>query len=133
MNDYVTPRPPTVTLVVAPVMFFDDGHTINLLALFELRAAGWSVEIQLSEPDWGLEAPAVYFTCRKEFLDDSPGINTGANVVQAAWDEIRALAEKWDGFNDSIDYFKNPKPIAWKFDPWRDGYNDDVHKNYDRA
>jgi hypothetical protein len=109
------------------------SYTINLPALFELRAAGWSVEIQLSEQDWGLEAPAVYFTCRKALSDDSPGINADDNVVQAAWDEIRAFAEKWDGFNDSLDYFKNPKPIAWKFDPWRDWDGDDFHKNYERS
>jgi hypothetical protein len=79
MNDYEeptlrTPRPPTMTLFVVSLIF--DGDTINLPALFELRAAGWSVEIWHSgaDPDWskGGMDPQVFFTIRKLFPDNQP-------------------------------------------------------------
>lgn len=125
-------RPQTMTLFVASIIF--DGDTINLPALFELRADGWSVEIWHSgaEPDWGMD-PQVFFTVRKLFPDSSPGISTDNKLMDDVAEVLSAFSEKWDAFTDGLDAFKNPKPMAWQFDPWRDGYGDEWDQNYKRS
>jgi hypothetical protein len=114
-----TPRPQTMALAVVSIVF--DGDTINLPALFELRAAGWSVEIEHSGafPDWDME-PQVFFNARKLLPDNSPGIRADDKLKNDVWEEIRAYEKKWDGFFDHIDFFKNPKAKAWRYHPWND-------------
>jgi hypothetical protein len=134
MEKRMTLRPPTITLAVVSDMYFDNGHSINLPALFELRAAGWSVDIELSEPDWGLDAPAVYFTARKTFPDNSPGISTDDKLQHEVFEGVNSFGDRWDGVVDHINFFKNPKAAAWKFHPWNDWPEwSDFWKNYDRA
>jgi hypothetical protein len=131
----MTPRPQTMVLFVVSIMF--DGDTINLPALFELRAAGWTVEIEhsgaFSEREWGGMDPQVWFNARKLFPDDSPGISTDDKLKNDVWEELRAYEEKWDAFFDHLDGFKNPKPMAWRYHPWRDAYSDEWDQNYERS
>jgi hypothetical protein len=113
----LTLRPSTVTLFVVSIMF--DGDAISFPALFELRAAGWSVEIEHSAalPDWGIEA-AVWFNARKELPDNSPGISPNDKLLQNdVWKEIEAFSKKWDGFVDHMDCFKNPKATRGRICP----------------
>jgi hypothetical protein len=49
------------------------------------------------------------------------------------WGEISAYEEKWGAFFDHADSFKNPKPMAWKFDPWRDHFDDEWDEKYERS
>jgi hypothetical protein len=125
--------PPTMTLCVVSIMF--DGVEVNLPALFELRAGGWSVEIEHSDamPVWGLD-PQVWFNCRKLFPDNSPGLSPDDKLQDDVCKWIAAFSEKWDGFFDHMDLFKNPKAKDWKYHPRNDWREDsDFWKNYDRA
>jgi hypothetical protein len=81
------------TLCVVSFMF--DGDTINLAALLELRAAGWSVEIEHSGaiPGWGSIEPQVWFNARKEFPDNSPGEGPGDELMDEVRKEIEAFSE----------------------------------------
>jgi hypothetical protein len=131
-------KPQTMTLFVVPLMF--DGTTINLPALFELRAAGWTVEIEhsgaFSEQEWGGMDPQVWFYARKLFPDDSPGTHADEGLMSAVFKEITAVAEKWDAFTDGLSAFKNPKPMAWQYHPFRDGYGpkgDEWDEAYERS
>jgi hypothetical protein len=128
-----TTKPQTMTLFVSSLIF--DGDTINLPALFELRAADWSVEIWHSgaDPDWaigGME-PQIFFTIRKLCPDSSPGVSADIALVDGVCGEIQAFSEKWDAFHDCIAYFKNPKPMAWKFEPW--ACDDKWDEKYERS
>jgi hypothetical protein len=98
--------PPAMTLCVASIMF--DGDEINLTALFELRAAGWLVEIEHSAaiPNWDLD-PQVWFNARKELPDNSPGISPDDKLQDAALKEITAFSEWWDSFFDHMDFFND--------------------------
>jgi hypothetical protein len=116
----VPPAPTTMTLCVVSIIF--DGDAINLPALFELRAAGWEVEIEHSAaiPNWDAQCgePMIFFNARKELPDNSPGDNTDDKVMEAARKEIEVFSEHWDGFFDQMDFFKNPKAKDWKYHPW---------------
>ena len=70
-----------MTLCVVSIIF--DGDEINLTALFELRAAGWEVEIEHSAaiPNWDLD-PQVFFNARKALPDNSPGMNTDDKLME---------------------------------------------------
>jgi hypothetical protein len=132
MTDHTVTEVPVMTLGVASVMF--DDVEVNLMALLELRTAGWSVEIEHSGawPDWGLD-PAVWFYCRKLFPDNSPGLSPDDKLINDVCNWIEAFSEKWGGFFDHADLFKNPKAKDWKYHPWNDFSDDsDFWKNYDR-
>jgi hypothetical protein len=124
-------KPQTMTLFVSSLIFFETD-TINLPALFELRAANWTVDIWHSgaDPGWDLD-PQVFFTIRKLCPDSSPGGNADVTLVNDVCGEIQAFSEKWDAFHDTIAWFKNPKPLAWKFDPW--AYDDKWDEKYERS
>jgi hypothetical protein len=130
-----TTKPQTMTLFIIPVMF--DGDTINLPALFELRAAGWTVEIEhsgaFSEREWGGMDPQVWFYARKLYPDDSPGARADWDLMCAVHREIDALVEKWDGFTDGLTAFKNPKALAWRYHPFKDWDGDEWDKKYERS
>jgi hypothetical protein len=132
-----TAKPQTMTLFVVSFMF--DGDTISLPALFELRAAGWTVEIEHSGAfsDWGGLDPQVWFNARKLLPDDSPGDGPGDGpgdkLMSDVVEEIQAFEKKWDAFFDHYDAFKNPKPMAWQYHPWRDRYDDKWDQKYERS
>jgi hypothetical protein len=128
-----TQRPQTMVLFVVSIMF--DGD--NLPALFELRAAGWTVEIEHSEaiPDWdrcGTGEPQVYFNIRKLLPDNSPGNRADEKLMRDVADDLRAYEKKWGAFFDELNAFKNPKPMAWRFNQWRD-WHDEWRKRYERS
>jgi hypothetical protein len=118
-NDMANTNTAATTLCVVSIMF--DGDAINLPALLELRAAGWSVEIEHSGawPDWGID-PQVWFNARKELPDNSPGIGPDDKLQDGVLKEIEAFSERWGGFFDHADFFKNPKAKDWKYHPWND-------------
>jgi hypothetical protein len=70
---------------------------------------------------------------RKLFPDNSPGPHTDDKLRDDVWGEISAYEEKWGAFFDHADSFKNPKPMAWKFDPWRDHFDDEWDEKYERS
>jgi hypothetical protein len=116
---------PVTTLVVTSLLF----DKINLPALFELRAAGWSVEIQ--HCDYDVE-PCIFFCARRLFPDDSPGISPGDELHNEVCEWLQAFTDKYDAFFDGIYTFKNPRAQDWKFDYWRDGDSDsDFWKTYE--
>ena len=128
-----TAAPPTMTLCVASIMF--DGDKVDLTALFELRAAGWEVEIEHSDaiPNWGID-PQVWFNARKELPDSGTGEGPDDKLQDEVWKEIAAFCERWGVFFDHIDFFKNPKPKDWRYHPWNDWPEDsDFWKNYNRT
>jgi hypothetical protein len=114
---------PTTTLAVVSFMF--DGAAINFPALFELRAAGWAVEIEHSEAIGGFDPEAyVWFNARKEFPDNSPGVSPGAELTDELCKWVESFDAKWGSWTDGFDMFKNPKAAAWKYHPWRDRDDD---------
>ena len=85
-----TAAPPTMILCVVSIMF--NGDKVDLTALFELRAAGWEVEIEHSDaiPNWGID-PQVWFNARKELRDSGTGEGPDDKLQGEVWKEIRSL------------------------------------------
>jgi hypothetical protein len=109
---------PVMALVVTCVHF----NEINLPAVFELRAAGWCVDI--THVDLGHDALCIALDVRKLFPDDSPGIHPGDKVFDEAWKWLSALTDKYDGFCDGMHAFKNPRAKDWKFCYWEGDTNE---------
>jgi hypothetical protein len=107
-----TTKIPVTTLVVTCIHL----HEINLPAFFELRAAGWSVEI--THLELGPDDPCIALDVRKLFPDPSPGISPGDELRDEVCKWLLAFEEKHDAFFDGIQTFKNPRAQDWKFNYW---------------